>query len=288
MQTVIERTLKNFSSSEQIKVIRPVTGGDINEAFYVETQEAQYFVKLNRNKDLTFFEFEANGLREIAKTNTIRVPTVYHLLEDETTHIPMLWLEWVEGTKTKKTDDELGTQLASMHLSAGEKYGLQGVSYIGRLKQNNEWCTDWLTYYRDFRLLQQVKMGERLGFITGRRLKQLMELLERLDEWIPKKPVVSLLHGDLWGGNWIVGEGGHPYLIDPSILYGDHEMELAFTELFGGFSSRFYQAYAEVFPLSAEYEERKGLYQLYYLLVHLNMFGESYARSVDRILQKYV
>ncbi len=288
MQIVIEQTLAKIASCEQIKVIQPVSGGDINEAYYVKTHEAQYFVKLNRTKDLTFFEFEAKGLQEIARTNTIRVPAVYHVLEDEATRIPMLWLEWIEGRKHEQTDDELGTQLAFMHLSEGKKYGWQGVSYIGRLEQNSEWTDDWLTYYRDFRLLEQVKIGERLGVIKKERLNKLTKLIERLDEWIPKKPVISLLHGDLWGGNWIVGQGGHPYLIDPSVLYGDHEMELAFTELFGGFSHRFYASYEQVFPLSPEYDERKSLYQLYYLLVHLNMFGESYGGSVDRILRKYV
>lgn len=115
-----------------------------------------------------------------------------------------------------------------------------------------------------------------------------MRLLEKLDTWIPNNPKSSTLHGDLWGGNWMTGKGGVPYLIDPSILFGDHEFEMAFTELFGGFSQRFYDAYHSVFPLSPEYETRKELYQLYYLLAHLNMFGESYGGSVDRIVRKYV
>lgn len=288
MLKVIERALNKIASSKQIRTIRRVSGGDINEAYYVETNEEQFFVKLNREMDRTFFEFEKNGLQEIAKSNTIRVPKVYEIIVDEELRIPMLWLEWIEGTKNEETHILLGEQLAALHLSEGKQYGFQGVTYIGRLEQKSEWTDDWLTYYRDYRIFEQVKIGEKVGVMTKGRLHKLSKLMERLDEWIPKKPMASLLHGDLWGGNWIVGKGGKPYLIDPSVLYGDHEMEMAFTELFGGFSHQFYDAYQSVLPLSKEYEERKELYQLYYLLVHLNMFGEAYGGSVDRILKKYV
>lgn len=113
------------------------------------------------------------------------------------------------------------------------------------------------------------------------------KLLENLDKWVPDKVEPSYLHGDLWGGNWLSGPGGEPYVIDPSFLYGDRHFELAFTEVFGGYSSEFYQAYQDRFPLSPYYEDVKPLYQLYYLLVHLNMFGEAYGRSVDTILKRY-
>lgn len=288
MSQVIKHGLQKLGADTRMIPFHPVSGGDINEAYYVETSDEKYFIKLNRNLDREFFEFEASGLKAIEKTNTIRVPQVYQIDVDEQLQIPMLWLEWVEGTRNEQTDVLLGEQLAALHLCEGKQYGWQGVSYIGRLKQESESTNDWLSYYRDFRLLQQVKIGEKLGVITKGRLKKLTKLFERLDEWMPAKPAKSLLHGDLWGGNWIVGKDGLPYLIDPSVLYGDHELEIAFTELFGGFSKVFYEAYQSVFPLSQEYHERKELYQLYYLLVHLNLFGESYGRSVDRILKKYV
>ena len=134
----------------------------------------------------------------------------------------------------------------------------------------------------------QLEYGRTRGFIRGQREALLVKLLEQLHQWIPTQPKKSILHGDLWGGNWMVGTRGTPYLIDPAILYGDHEFELAFTELFGGFHDVFYEAYQSIFPLSLEYEERKEIYQLYYLLVHLNLFGESYGGAVDRILRRYV
>jgi fructosamine-3-kinase len=113
-------------------------------------------------------------------------------------------------------------------------------------------------------------------------------LLDRLGDWLPTHPPASLLHGDLWGGNWLTTALGEPALIDPAVYYGHREADLAFTELFGGFPAAFYVAYRASWPLDSGYEERKDLYNLYHLLNHLNLFGESYGGSVDSILQRYV
>lgn len=287
MKKRFEQALKKIEENGEIQSIKSVAGGDVNEAFYVRTKENEYFVKLNRAASRSFFEFEANGLLQIQETNTMDVPRVYGIFEDEEEGFPMLWLEWVEGRKTNRTEELLGERLAAMHLSEGEGFGFEGKGYIGRLPIESKVMDSWLEYYRTVRLLEQLKLGQRAGTIRGKREKRLIKLIERLDEWIPEKPKSSLLHGDLWGGNWITGKEGVPYLIDPSVLRGDHEFEIAFTHLFGGFSPRFYEAYQAVFPLSDDYEIKEELYQLYYLLVHLNMFGESYGPAVDRILKKY-
>src|SRR5690606_35616774 len=118
--------------------------------------------------------------------------------------------------------------------------------------------------------------------------QRLMKLIDDLDQWIPAHHPPSLLHGDLWKGNWLAGPDGEPYLIDPAVFYGDREYELAFSELFSGFSPTFYAAYKEAAPVSKEYGERRPIYQLYYLLVHLIHFGEAYGSAVDRVLQRYV
>lgn len=286
MKNFFEQGLIKLGYESEVLKFKRVVGGDINESFYVSTKDREFFVKINRKQQLYFFHFEATGLEMIKKTNTIHVPNVYGVVEIN--NIPTLWMEWVKGAKVSSTEKWLGERLAKLHLAEGNGYGFNGISFIGRIKQQDDIYDDWCEYFRDVRLQNQLNIGKSLGTIFGERERKLETLLLNLDKWIPRKPKRSLLHGDLWGGNWMVGQKGNPYLIDPSVLFGHHEFELAFTELFGGFSSDFYEAYNELFPLETEYKNRKSLYQLFYLLVHLNMFGESYGKSVDNILNYYV
>lgn len=286
MRNFFEKGLTKLGVNSSVKSFRGVSGGDINESYYVSTKETEFFVKLNRQVQMGFFQFEEKGLELIKNTNTIHVPKVFGIVEVE--GIPMLWMEWIEGQKNASTEIQLGERLAKLHLTEGEGFGFNGTSFIGRLKQSDAIYDDWCKYYGEVRLANQLNIGRSLGTIYGEREQKLTNLVSNLDKWIPRNPKTSLLHGDLWGGNWMVGREGNPYLIDPSVLYGHNEFELAFTELFGGFSSEFYKAYVEHFPIEPEYKERKNLYQLFYLLVHLNMFGESYGKSVDNILNYYV
>lgn len=167
-------------------------------------------------------------------------------------------------------------------------HGLETDTYIGILPQPNELNANWLEYYRDKRLGTQLQIGIENGHITDKRRKQLEKLLERLDKWVPSFVEPSHLHGDFYSGNWIIGQGGEPFIVDPSFLYGDRHFEIAFTELFGGFPDKFYDAYDESYPLRKDFDDVKPIYQLYYLLAHLNMFGEAYGESVDKILNRYV
>jgi fructosamine-3-kinase len=148
--------------------------------------------------------------------------------------------------------------------------------------------SSWRTFFRERRLGFQAELARRHGLLAGERARRLERLMERLDSWIDDGIVQpALLHGDLWGGNFIVGLGGLPALIDPAVCYGDREADLAFTTLFGGFPERFYRAYYEAWPLPAGWQERRDLYNLYHLLNHLNLFGESYGGAVDATLRRY-
>lgn len=288
MNKILEAGLNQLGIDDSIQSAHAVSGGDINEAYYVRTNEREFFVKLNRKVNAEFFKIEQSGLETIRNSNTISVPKVYGVVTDPDENIPILWMNWIEGKKNSQTDQEFGEQLAQMHLTTNSQYGLEGKSFIGNLVQENTMISNWLKYYRDYRLKGQLELGRSRHMIKGKREKKLVELMEQLERWVPKNPKASLLHGDLWGGNWMVGEEGNPYLIDPSILYGDHEFEIAFTKVFGGFSSQFYETYTSTFPLSDSYKDKEPIYQLYYLLAHLNMFGESYGSPVDAILDRYV
>lgn len=285
MNPVLAQALRQIGDFSTPATVRPVAGGDINEAFFVETENHRYFIKMNRTADRDFFAYEAAGLEILRATETVAVPEVYDYGMIDNTAV--LVLEWIEGRKSATTETELGHALAHMHQHYGEAFGLDYDNYIGTMMQPNGQSETWLPFFRDKRLGWQASVAEEKGLLNVKRRKRIDCLFSRLGQWLPEKIRPSTLHGDLWGGNWLVGPGGHPYLMDPAVFYGHFEFELAFTELFGGYSSQFYEAYRQVQTIPSDYEERRPLYQLFYLLVHLNSFGEAYGPSVDRILKRY-
>jgi fructosamine-3-kinase len=285
---ILRKALDDIGDRTAIIQCQSVSGGDINSAYYVRSGHRSYFVKVNKKIPPRFFKSEVAGLELLRKTNTVKVPNVYYVMEEESGAYGLLLLEWIEGEKTEQTAVLLGQAVAQLHQCYGQHFGLAEDNYIGRLPQKNGLYENWMDYFVKCRLLPQIQLAEQKGRMPTARRNKLEKLLVSLERWLPQQCRPSLLHGDLWGGNWIVGAKGMPYLIDPSVFYGHYEFEIAFTELFGGFPDQFYKAYKEIQPLSPEYEERKELYQLFYLLVHLNLFGETYGYSVDRILQKYV
>ncbi|HQE20158.1 MAG TPA: fructosamine kinase family protein, partial [Aggregatilineales bacterium] len=205
-------------------------------------------------------------------------------------HTEYLILEWIDRNGSRyNAARELGRQLAMQHKQVYPSYGLEYDNYIGELPQKNRRTRSWVNFYRSERLGVQRDLAAQRGLLPRERARRLDQLIERLDRWLDERLThPSLLHGDLWGGNWMVALSGEPVIIDPAVYFGDREADLAMTALFGGFPPDFYQAYNEVFPLAPGYEERQPLYQLYYLLVHLNLFGESYGSRVDSILSRYV
>jgi fructosamine-3-kinase len=288
LSSILREALDQIGDKTAIVQCKSVSGGDINAAYYVRSERRSYFAKINERIPPRFFQSEAAGLELLRKSHAVHVPDVYYCTEAEDGSYGLLLLEWIEGKKTDQTAVLLGQSVARLHQCYGQYFGLDEDSFIGRLPQKNGQYENWIDYFRERRLLPQMQLAEQKGRMPIYRRKKMETLLQSLDQWIPATCQPSLLHGDLWGGNWMAGEKGIPYLIDPSVFYGHSEMDIAFTELFGGFPNAFYRAYNEIQPLSPEYEDRKELYQLFYLLVHLNLFGEIYGASVDRILQRYV
>lgn len=288
MEHFFRHVLKQIGIHSTIHRIDPVTGGTMSDAYKLETDRQTYFVKTKENVHHDFFQKEMLNLVLLRKTQTIALPEPYGEWYDPQTKQGVLIMEWVEGVKTETTEQKLGQQLAHLHLSFGSNFGLHEDNYIGTLPQLNGWSNDWISFYRDRRIDIQVAIGKKRGVIQGKRLRKLEKLMDRLDTWLDHHPKPSPLHGDLWYGNWIPGPNGNPYLVDPATFYGDHELEIAFTECFGGFSQVFYDAYQEVFPVSSTYPDRKPLYMLLFLLIHLNLFGERYGPRVDEILHYYV
>ncbi len=262
-------------------------GGDINKAARVALHDGEtIMLKWNRAAGPDFFAAEAHGLETLAAAEAIRVPGVIAV------GAGFLALEWIEKERRFLDRDAFGERfgraLANLHRHTTDLYGLERDNYIGTLPQSNAQGASWLAFYREERIGAQLRIAQERGKLIREREEALFELMDRLGEWIDDSAIVpSLLHGDLWSGNFMIGVGGEPVLIDPAVYYGHREIDLAMTELFGGFPGSFYAAYNESYPLDG-YEERRALYQLYPLMVHMNLFGGSYGTRVDNIARYYV
>ena len=265
-----------------------ISGGDINEAYGLTTSDGQYlFLKTNRGKGAAFFAAEAAGLDAIARTGAVGTPRILGYGN------AFLLLEFLHGGKRAPDYWEtLGHQLADMHRAAasdyvnGAKYGFIRDNFIGEGTQINTPHESWISFFRDCRLEPQFRRAAR-WFDSGDS-RRIARLLDHMDAFLTEPDQPSLLHGDLWAGNVITVNDGRAWLIDPAVYVGHAEADIAMTELFGGFPAAFYGAYRESGMLRADYTERRGLYNLYHLLNHLNLFGGGYLSSVKRILAEYV
>lgn len=267
--------LKIFNST-------PLSGGDINDVFLTETDNGRLVVKINSATAFPgMFEAEKEGLKTLRNTNTITIPQVF--LAGSYNNIAYLVLEYIPlGIEKENFWEDFGKKIAVLHQNTNENFGFNNSNYIGCLPQPNKWCTSASEFYVTQRLDPQFKMAS----VNGYSFKGLNPFYKKLEEIIPKESA-SLIHGDLWSGNFIVNNHGQACLIDPSASYSHREMDIAMMHLFGGFSEVLFNIYNEIFPLQGDWKKRLDIWQLYYLLVHLNLFGSSYYGSVDKILKKY-
>jgi fructosamine-3-kinase len=249
---------------------QPASGGCINQAAVLDGRDGRrFFVKLNGPDRLAMFQAEAEGLGEILASHTLLAPTP--ICAGVAGHHAYLALEYLE-LGDQGSDVEFAHQLAAMHRHGHTHYGWHRDNTIGSTPQPNTPDANWVEFWRHHRLGQQLDLA-RQGGAPASLLRKGERLLSRLDAFLAgHHPVPSLLHGDLWGGNYGFA-GNRPVIFDPAVYFGDREVDLAMTELFGGFSARFYAAYREAWPLDAGYTVRKTLYNLYHVLNHFNMFG---------------
>lgn len=260
---------------------RHIGGGCINNAVVIEDAQREFFVKHNDAGYLDMFQAEAEGLAALAATAELRIPkTVGSGVADGSAY---LVLEFIDLDRAAERPDLLGLGLAALHRHTHTQFGWRRDNYIGKTPQRNAVNSDWATFWRDARLVPQFKLAES-GGQRGRLLDHGQKLLADMEVFFRDyRPQASLLHGDLWSGNYAYDTGGKPVLFDPAVYYGDRETDIAMTELFGGFPPSFYAAYRDAWPLDAGYRVRRGLYNLYHVLNHLNLFGGSYAVQAERM-----
>ncbi len=273
---------------QKIRDCQTISGGCIAHAQKIITEDGKYYF-LKSGGTVGMFPKEAKGLQEIAQSRSLSVPEVIAASDD------FLLLSFVEGGKRPPDFFEnFARRYAEMHRYRGEEFGFYEDNFIGNTPQLNIAENDekhhWTTFFFNKRLKFQFDLAEKNAYIspTLRRLFSKLEdkiehILEDNTEMIP-----SLLHGDLWGGNYMVGSSGEAVLIDPAVYYGAREADLAMSRIFGGFPPSFYAAYEESFPLADGWEYRENIYRLYHMLNHLNLFGRSYYQGVVSIVEYYV
>ncbi len=270
----------------KIQAVDSVTGGDINKAFALSTATNRYFVKINTaDFALDMFEKEAAGLEAIRRTKAIIVPEVLGF--GDTEDGSFLLLEFIkEDYRTGKFWTNFGQRLALLHRNIDTFFGFDQDNYIGRLPQPNGRHLRWVDFYITERLIPQLELAIPKDVFSKKDIHSFEKLFQALPEICPVESP-SLIHGDLWSGNFLAGKNDTPVLIDPAVSYGHREMDLAMTKLFGGFSGAFYESYHDHYPLQPGFTKRMDIYQLYYLLVHVNLFGGSYVESVRAILRRF-
>jgi len=268
----------NFSSIIDEKIISssPLGGGCIGSCYKVITSSGNYFVKYYSKAGIS--KEEAHGLKELANSNTVKVPEALKF-DDHS-----LVLDFIsQGSKKENFQKKLGTELALLHKTKAPRYGFYENNHIGSTSQINIEKENWIDFYIENRLDYQVSISEDKDIIQN--YKNLRTKIPEILAGSIEEP--SLIHGDLWGGNVISNEEGEPVLIDPAVYYGNREMELAMTRLFGGFTEEFYNSYNREYPMKKNWKERQNIYKLYHILNHFNLFGSSYKHQVLELMTGY-
>lgn len=270
----------------RIQRVAPLGGGDINQARLLETGTGRYFLKMNTLPvSLDMFQAEAAGLKLIQETKTVHSPHVLGC--EQVGDTAFLLLEFIEnGRRSNVFWTAFGSSLAEMHRAHQTAFGLSFDNYIGSLPQANPEMNRWPDFYKKARLEPQLQMALNSNRLNSRDRAQFEQLFDKLPDLLPDEPP-SLIHGDLWSGNFLAGPNEEGVLIDPAVCCAHREMDIAMSKLFGGFAPAFYEAYHATYPLLHGWEERIPLYQLYYLLVHVNLFGGGYVQSVRQILRSW-
>jgi len=269
-----------------IRVI-PVGGGSINSTYQLQSSAGAFFLKVNNGLDAeAMFKAEIGGLDLLRIKSSFTIPHVKTMFSDgQATYLLMDYIK--SANRSNKYWQELAIKLAELHKHTQNKFGLVNDNFIGSLPQHNAYENDWHSFFVNQRIMPMVKLAFDKKIIAKGFIADIEAVLNNITDLMPEEPP-ALVHGDLWSGNIMVDSQGNACLVDPAVYYGHREMDLAFSHLFGGFSQLFYHTYQEVYPMQPDFNKRIAIYNLYPLLVHLNLFGKSYLGDVEQIIARFI
>lgn len=280
--------LQVLGAEPKISQVNMQSGGCINQAVDVQTDQGHFFVKWNERSYADMFEKEALGLELLSATETIRIPKV--IGHGQVEGKAFLVLEYLErGLQSQLYWEKLGEGMAALHSCHGNVFGLGHNNYIGKLAQNNGEEANWVKFFIERRLSSQLGLAIDNDYVNAAFIADFKSFLVKVPEIMPQSQP-SLLHGDLWNGNVMPVVANEASIFDPAVYYGAREMDLAMTRLFGGFDQRFYDAYHSVYPIPQAFDDLIDVYNLYPLMVHVNLFGPNsgYLHTVTRIIKRYL
>ncbi|SDC59816.1 Fructosamine-3-kinase [Algoriphagus faecimaris] len=276
---------ENFGPKSKLKDASLIAAGSHNQGIRLETQEGSFFLKINFDHERDILKKEAAGLALLRNSTFLQVPNVVGF--GRVGDYNYLLMEFIQKRRQNSNYwENLGIGLAHLHLTQQSQFGLEEDNFIASLNQRNLPTDKWLDFFVEYRLEPLIGKAYFDRLVPLDFLKRFQEIYPKLNGIFPEENP-ALLHGDLWSGNVICNEDGQPALIDPAVYFGHREMDLAFSRLFGGFDQEFYEAYESAFPLAPGFESRMGIYNLYPLLVHLNLFGSAYLPGIERILKRF-
>ena len=284
---LIKKLSREINSAVSLLSFHAVGGGSINSTYRIITsQEQTFFLKVNdKNRFPGLFEKEKNGLRFLAGRNCISQPSVIFSATSDNNQL--LVMEWVSsGHRTENFWKQFGEKLAHLHQSTNDRFGLYEDNYMGALPQQNNFTETWNDFFVSYRLEPQIKLALQKKLLLPKYIDSFHRLYKKINTiFNDEKP--SLLHGDLWSGNFMCDERSEPVLIDPAVYFGHRSMDLAMTTLFGGFDETFYSSYDYYSPFPPNYKEQWEICNLYPLLIHLNLFGSGYLHEIENILRRF-
>ncbi|HEV7333697.1 MAG TPA: fructosamine kinase family protein [Flavisolibacter sp.] len=284
--TILQQRLTNLLGKQCTLQLQPVSGGSINQTYRLHFGKDSFFCKVNSaTKFPHLFQKEKAGLTLIEQQHQIKTPCVMDQFEAE--GLQFLLLEWIDpGNRNETFWRTFGENLAALHQVRSDNFGLDEYNYMGSVLQQNNRQNSWCRFFAEERLLPMMQRCTAINLLSSNDCSLLEGLLQKLSSFFEEeKP--SLLHGDLWSGNFLCSEKSEPVLIDPAVYYGHRSMDLAMTTLFGGFREPFYEAYHHHYPLPSNYKEQWAICNLYPLLIHLYLFGTSYLSPIRDTIRKF-